>query len=241
MIPLRGFNLVSLPQWPCICCLVFALLHSNVARTHAAPPATDLLQMHCQKCHSGASAKGQFDLASLNDSFQDKANRQRWLNVLEQITSGNMPPADEPRPDATELLKLTDWIRQQATEAEREQTAREGRVVMRRLNRAEYANTVRDLLGVEIDLTDLLPPDTSTNGFDNNAELSHTSAFLMRNYLDAADRVLDEAIANEPQPWILKNALTFAKRKRSNRPGASIDTPMTASRSLPLGSQPTFG
>ncbi len=166
----------------------------------------------CSRCTARSviqepAQKGQFDLASLNDSFQDKANRQRWLIVLEQSPNGNMPPADEPRPDATELLKLTDWIRQQATEAEREQTAREGRVVMRRLNRAEYANTVRDLLGVEIDLTDLLPPDTSTNGFDNNAELSHTSAFLMRNYLDAADRVLDEAIANEPQPWILKKTL----------------------------------
>ncbi len=66
---------------------------------------------------------------------------------------------------------------------------------MRRLNRAEYANTIRDLLSIEVDLTDLLPLDTSTNGFDNNAELLHTSSFLLRNYLDAADRVLDEAIA----------------------------------------------
>ncbi len=213
MTPLRGFICVSLSPWPCIWCLGLAVLLCNVSRTQAAEPATALLQMHCQKCHSGVSAKGQFDLASLNDDFQDKPNRKRWLNVLEQITSGNMPPANEPRPEAQELLKLMDWISQQAAEAEREQTVREGRVVLRRLNRAEYANTVRDLLGVEVDLTDLLPPDTSTNGFDNNAELLHTSAFLMRNYLDAADRVLDEAIANEPQPWILKKRFDIREEK----------------------------
>ncbi len=95
------------------------------------------------------------------------------------------------------------WIGQRASAAEAARRATEGRVVLRRLNRAEYANTVRDLLGVEVDLSDLLPPDTSTSGFDNSAELLHTSSYLLQSYLDAADRVLDEAIANRPRPWQL--------------------------------------
>ncbi len=80
---------------------------------------------------------------------------------------------------------------------------------------------MRDLLGVEIDLSDLLPPDTSTNGFDNNAESLHTSSHLLRSYLDAADRVLDEAIANEPRPWQQKKRFDL-KEERTLRPEGSV-------------------
>jgi hypothetical protein len=71
------------------------------------------------------------------------------------------------------------------------------------LNRTEYQNTVRDLLAVDVDLKDLLPEDIATSGFDNNAEALHVSSFLMASYLEAADRVLDLAIANRPKPWIV--------------------------------------
>ena len=93
--------------------------------------------------------------------------------------------------------------------------------MLRRLNRAEYANTVRDLLGVEVDLTDLLPLDTSTSGFDKSAEALHTSSYLMRSYLDAADRVLNEAIANQPQPWLLKKRSDI-REERSFKPTGSV-------------------
>ncbi|MDZ4287220.1 MAG: DUF1592 domain-containing protein, partial [Prosthecobacter sp.] len=94
------------------------------------------------------------------------------------------------------------------------------RVVLRRLNRAEYANTVRDLLGVEVDLTDLLPPDTSTSGFDNSAEALHTSSYLLRSYLDAADRVLDEAIANKPRPWQINKKYDIKEEKSVKATGS---------------------
>src|SRR5665213_1785583 len=99
--------------------------------------------------------------------------------------------------------------------------AAEGRVVLRRLNRAEYANTVRDLLGVDIDLGDLLPPDTSTSGFDNSAEALHTSSYLMQSYLEAADRVLDEAIANKPRPWQINKKFDIREEK-SIKPTGSV-------------------
>src|SRR4030095_5936449 len=111
---------------------------------------------------------------------------------------------EKPRPPVHEVQTVIQWIDERAGTAETARRATEGRVVLRRLNRAEYANTVRDLLGVDVDLTDLLPPDTSTSGFDNSAETLHTSSYLLRTYLEAADRVLDEAIANKPQPWLLK-------------------------------------
>ncbi len=164
----------------------------------------DFFQQQCETCHSGTNPKGDFDSKTLTATFSDKQVRVQWLAVLDQLQSGQMPPEDKPRPPSDQLKSVIDWISQGAAKAEAEHRAMQGRVVMRRLNRAEYANTVRDLLGVEVDLADLLPHDTSVSGFDNNAEALHTSSYLMRSYLDAADRVLDEAIANESKPWQIK-------------------------------------
>jgi hypothetical protein len=163
-------------------------------------PAHLLFAEHCQKCHSGAKHKGDFQIESLTQDFSDRKNRELWLSVMEQLKSGEMPPKEKPRPPAPKVKAAVNWINDHAGAAELARKAAEGRVVMRRLNRAEYANTVRDLLGVEVDLSDLLPPDTSVSGFDNSAEALHTSSYLMRSYLDAADRVLDEAIANKSRP-----------------------------------------
>src|SRR6478736_2596443 len=92
---------------------------------------------------------------------------------------------------------------------------------MRRLNRAEYTNTVRDLLAVDVELNDLLPEDTSSSGFDNSAEALHVSSYLMDGYLEAADRVLDAAIAGGPQPWITKKRFDV-KNEKSVKPTGSV-------------------
>jgi hypothetical protein len=172
------------------------------------------LNEHCGKCHTGEKPKGGFDLGSLSPGLSNSDSRRQWLSVMEQIETGEMPPESKPRPPATQVEALTTWIRKTAAQSAN------GRVVMRRLNRAEYANTVRDLLGVEIDLADLLPPDTSTNGFDNNAESLHTSSYLLRSYLDAADRVLDEAIVNESKPWQVKKRFHIKDEAAVKRPGS---------------------
>ena len=82
--------------------------------------------------------------------------------------------------------------------------ANQDRVVLRRLNRTEYQNTVRDLLGIDTDLKELLPLDSSAGGFDNVGEALHISSFLMDRYLEAADRALGVAIANLPQPPLVQ-------------------------------------
>ena len=187
----------------------------------AIDPARLLFAQHCQKCHSGTKPKGDFLLDQLSPDFADRKNREQWLTVLEQLKSGDMPPKDKPRPPEQEVQAAVKWISERAGAAELARRATEGRVVLRRLNRAEYANTVRDLLGVEVDLADLLPPDTSTSGFDNSAEALHTSSYLMRSYLDAADRVLNEAIANQPQPWLLKKRFDLREEK-SVKPTGSV-------------------
>jgi|UniRef100_UPI003783456E hypothetical protein len=195
------------------------LLFGAVHAAEQTPRA--FFSQHCEKCHSGEKPKGKLDITKLSADFSDASNREHWQRVLEQIQSGDMPPEDKPRPPEQDANTAMKWIRGQVDAIELARRAKEGRVVLRRLNRAEYANTMRDLLGVEVDLADLLPPDTSTNGFDNNAELLHTSSHLLRNYLDAADRVLDEAIASKPKPWILNKRFDI-KDERTVKPNGSV-------------------
>jgi hypothetical protein len=189
----------------------------------ATPPAKDPLRRlfaeHCQKCHSGPKHKGDFAIEHLSDDLSERRSLEQWLTVLEQLRTGEMPPEDKPRPPAADLEAAIAWLNERV-QPEVARRAAEGRVVLRRLNRAEYANTMRDLLGVEVDLTDLLPPDTSTSGFDNSAETLHTSSFLLRTYLDAADRVLDEAIANKPRPYQIKQRFDIREEKSVKATGS---------------------
>ena len=184
-------------------------------------PAQAFFEKHCQTCHSGPKPKGKFLLESLSKDFSDKTNRERWQTVLEQVKSGTMPPKGKPRPSEQDAAALTDWIGKRVAAQESARSAAQGRVVLRRLNRAEYANTVRDLLKVDVDLTDLLPLETSTNGFDNSAEASHVSSYLMETYLEAADRVLDAAIASGPRPWMINKRFDIREEK-SVKPKGSV-------------------
>jgi hypothetical protein len=204
---------------------ILGLVLSGLFAVGPAPKPTDearpFLAHHCQGCHSGDKPKGKFRLDSLTHDFNDKANRERWLAVAEQVQSGAMPPKGKPRPPAKDVTALTQWISGRVESAEAARIAAHGRVPIRRLNRAEYENTVRDLLGVDIDLKEVLPEDTPVNGFDNAAEALHVSSFLMEQYLEAADKVLDAAIVNGPKPWMIKKRFSI-KDERSVKPRGSV-------------------
>ncbi|MSR58515.1 MAG: DUF1592 domain-containing protein [Planctomycetaceae bacterium] len=158
------------------------------------------LTSHCLECHSGDTPKGDLRLDQSTSDLADKTQTERWLKVLKQLKAGTMPPPKKTRPPRDEVKAVTDWIAGRVAAADADRRATQGRVVLRRLNRGEYENTVRDLLGVEINLKDLLPPDTAASGFDNIGEALHTSSFLLERYLEAADTALNVAIANGPQP-----------------------------------------
>jgi hypothetical protein len=159
--------------------------------------------LHCLGCHGTQKPKGDLRLDRLTPDFADQASRERWRSVLKRVTAGEMPPKSKPRPPAQEVRALSDWITGKVQAAEAARRA-QGRVVLRRLNRVEYENTVRDLLGVDIELQELLPLDNSANGFDNVGEALHVSSFLMERYLEAAEKALSVAIANGPRPLFIK-------------------------------------
>jgi len=131
-------------------------------------------------------------------SFDDLASHAAtWERVLRKLSVRAMPPPGMPRPSEAEYAGFTNWL---ATSLDRawEAKATPGRFVVHRLNRAEYANTVRDLLAVDIDVSDLLPTDGAEFGFDNIATSLKTSPLLLEGYVTAAQRVAAMAVG-DPQ------------------------------------------
>lgn len=174
------------------------------AARHFDEQVRPFLARHCLECHGAQKPKGDLRLDRISADFAGDASREHWLAVLNRIGAGEMPPKSKPRPPEAEVRALTDWIRGQAAAADASRRATQGRVVLRRLNRVEYENTVRDLLGVKVHLKEQLPEDGMAEGFDNVGAALHTSSFLMERYLEAADTALNQAIANRPRPPLIK-------------------------------------
>lgn len=162
------------------------------------------LAQHCFSCHGAEKPKGKLRLDTLTPDFAGKANRQQWQTVLKRLKAGEMPPKEKARPPADKVQALTDWIAGNVQEAELTQKKSQGRTVLRRLNRVEYENTLRDLLGVKLEVKELLPLDSSAQGFDNVGEALHVSSFLLEKYLEVAEKALNVAIANGSQPALVK-------------------------------------
>jgi hypothetical protein len=192
-------------------CALFVLFGFGTAIQGSQPDARGydehvrpFFARHCLECHGTEKPKGNLRLDQLAPDFAGQESQERWLAVREQLEAGAMPPESKPRPPEEEAEAVSQWIDGQVTAAEAVRRATQGRVVLRRLNRIEYENTVRDLLGVRVDLKEMLPQDSAAAGFDNVGEALHASSFLMERYLEATDVVLNAAIANGPQPATIK-------------------------------------
>lgn len=186
-----------------------------------------LLIAHCYSCHGPAAEKpkGNFRIDRLSAEFADSASREAWAGVLKRVKAGDMPPKMKARLSEKETLGLLEWISVGLKAADARRAA-EGRVVLRRLNRIEYENTVRDLLGVAVELRDLLPVDSSASGFDNVADALHVSTFLMDKYLEGADKALNQAIANLPQPPVIKKRYDLKETRQIKVPSERVFRPL---------------
>ena len=167
---------------------------------HFDEPFRPILVRYCVGCHGGEKPKGKLGLDRLTTDFSDAADRERRSAVIDRLKTGEMPPEGKPRPSAQEVQSLVDWLGPRLEAAERAGPAAGGRAILRRLNRVEYENTIRDLLGIHINLKEQLPSDGAADGFDNAGAANHTSSFLMEKYLEAAETALALAIANRPKP-----------------------------------------
>jgi mono/diheme cytochrome c family protein len=168
------------------------------------------LAKHCFECHGPKAAKKRLRLDLLPPEFSTKEQIARWQEVLEKVRDGEMPPEDKPRPPQEASKQVLDWVQGALLAADRAAQKKDGRVVLRRLNRIEYQNTLRDLLKIDVELKDLLPEDESADGFDNIAEALHISPGLMERYLQAAEAALDAAIVHEPKrPPLLQKRYNY--------------------------------
>jgi hypothetical protein len=154
------------------------------------------------------------DLSAPKPNFNDAEGFTRWAKVYDRVESGEMPPKGRERPTPDESRTLLGWLDRSLTDAEEARLAASGRSALRRLTRAEYENTVRDLLDLPgAALAALLPPDGSTHGFDKNAEALSLSHVNLAKYIEAADHALDLAIATRPTaPAVRRSRLSLVDR-----------------------------
>jgi mono/diheme cytochrome c family protein len=159
-----------------------------------ADTVAPFLAQHCVECHAGDSPKGGLDLKVFRDAASTDGRADTWLVVRERIASGEMPPAKRERPDPADVMRVTQWIdgRFAAFAA-----PDPGRPTLRRLNRAEYVNTIRDLLGVDYDATAEFPSDDVGYGFDNIGDVLSLPEMLLEKYFTAAERIAAKAVLSE--------------------------------------------
>ncbi len=183
-----------------------------------------LLDRYCVSCHSERLKSGGLVLEKV-DLAQPSTQADVFEKVALKIRGGMMPPPGLPRPDNATLDNLATSLENELDQAYFAHS-NPGRVGIHRLNRAEYGNAIRDLLGLEIDATDFLPADDSNFGFDNIAEALTVSPVLLERYLSAAWKITSVAIGDAK---ITPTTTTFRAR-----PDASQDKHLEG---LPIGTR----
>ncbi len=181
-------------------CAALLLVAAGAARGEIPRVVHTMFENRCLDCHDADSKKGNLDLTALKPDFGDTETFGTWLKVHDRIASGEMPPKKKARPEVGELKAVTAWMAESLVKAERTRLDGESRTGVRRLSRAEYENTVRDLFDLPgLALQSGLPADGSAHGFDKNSEALDISHVNLAKYLEAADKTLDLAIATQPQ------------------------------------------
>jgi Protein of unknown function (DUF1592)/Protein of unknown function (DUF1588)/Protein of unknown function (DUF1587)/Protein of unknown function (DUF1585)/Protein of unknown function (DUF1595) len=179
-----------------------SVLEAPPVPASAAHPSTaqhrGLLDRYCDTCHNDRLKTANLSLQGL-DLTKVAERPDIWEKVIRKLRAGVMPPPDLPRPPLAEYEGLRDFLEGEIDRAAAGKTS-PGSVVLHRLNRTEYANAIRDLFDLQIDVAALLPPDDSANGFDNIAGSLTISPTLLESYTTAAARVARMAVGYWTSP-----------------------------------------
>jgi hypothetical protein len=191
-------------------------------RTGAAPapaPSRGLIDQYCVGCHNDRVKSGNLVLTGLNIA-DVKQNAPILEKVARKLRGGSMPPEGRPRPDAATLKAFVSSL-EGSLDRLAAASPDPGRVASRRLNRAEYVNAIRDLLGLEVNGTELLPSDMAGFGFDNNADVLATTPSLMSRYISAATKISRLAVAS-PDNRAMMQVYKVGFENRSARGGEDL-------------------
>jgi hypothetical protein len=191
---------------------ILVLIISSVCGTFAmAADQNDdairpFLTSYCIRCHGPKAQKADRRFDKLSSTTANTNEAELLQEILDQLNLAAMPPEDEKQPSEAELKRVIVTLTAVLAKARKEARENVGKVVLRRLNRVEYSNTIRDLFQlkmIDFDPTTTFPSDDSTDGFDNVGEGLVTSDYLLRNYLEAARKVADKAILPGPRPQMI--------------------------------------
>ena len=238
-IPLTGFVLLLLN------CVVTHTASGDDASRRATfkTQFVPLLQTYCYDCHDSGS---EIPLADDDSIELIRKNRSRWVQAIAHVRLGTMPPEDGPELDPDTRKRLVNIIDSLANAVDCVRNPNAGKVALRRLNRAEYRNTVRDLTGVDYEPAGDFPGDDVGYGFDNIGDVLSLPPILMEKYLDAAEAISGQAIRTPPAPEIYEiqkdpGSLVGAERFGSRSPLtlASQGT-VTLQAKLPFGGMYTL-
>jgi hypothetical protein len=197
--PLRAATVMS--------CLVLGLTSAATAEV----PGT-FLKTHCFSCHASDSAEAGLNLKTLPREVGNEEAARRWVRVHDRIASGEMPPREADQPTVEDRAAAVVSLKESLLAAERQSA--DDIPKLRRLTRSEYENTIRDLFDMPgIALAGNLPADGSAHGFDKHPEALDISHVNIAKYLEAADHILDYAIATRPEPpTIQKRRISLVNR-----------------------------
>ena len=149
------------------------------------------LRTHCVECHGGRKTEADLNLARVAE--QGLTDLALLRDVRDLLFLGEMPPEEQPAPSERERARVLEWADRTLAEGGHEPA----RITMRRLNRFEYENTIRDLLGVHFDASSWFPEDEVGNGFDNQGQVLALPDLLFEKFFEAAERIAGQAIAGD--------------------------------------------
>ncbi|HEX3727469.1 MAG TPA: DUF1587 domain-containing protein, partial [Pirellulales bacterium] len=155
-----------------------------------------LLAKYCQKCHAGSEPKGELALDGIAQRAAIETERQQWEKISEKLHALEMPPEDEPQPTAAERERIAAWIDAGLARHDCGRERDPGRVTIRRLNRNEYNNTIRDLVGIDFRPGDDFPSDDVGYGFDHIGDVLSMPPLLLEKYLTAAQQIVERALGS---------------------------------------------
>ena len=196
---------------------------------HFRSDVKPILSDFCFDCHADGAKKGGVELDAFKTDADLLNNRELWFNVLKYVRSDVMPPSKKPHPSAEQKLAILNWIKSDVFQIDPAHP-NPGRVTVHRLNRAEYRNTIRDLMGVDFDTTGEFPSDDSGFGFDNISDVLTLSPMLLEKYLQAADAIVSKSVPSVP--YVMSEQSILGSRFTAK---VIEETPA----SMPASSQPT--
>lgn len=163
------------------------------AATHFRTNIQPILSEYCYDCHADGANKGGVAFDELKSDESIVTNRTLWLNALKNLRAGLMPPEKKPHPSAEQLHQIENWIKYDDFGID-PNNPDPGRVTLRRLNRVEYRNTIRDLIGVDYDTNEEFPADDTGYGFDDIGDVLTLSPMLFEKYMDAAKTIVSKTV-----------------------------------------------